>query len=145
MKALSSETKVINVRGKAYEFRQEAQKFVNDALIKQIAHTPITAEVSIRVTVELIVNAPRVGSKTQREMLRALIAANGTKAWYDGPGKYLFDFSEGKFMWGNRDLYLTDGEKLTLYKKLIRGEAMDRMTKSRLLRKFGINFLEGHL
>lgn len=143
VKALSSEVKVISSRGKTYELRQEAQKFVNDALIKQIARIPVTAEVSIRVTVELVVDAPRVGSKTQREILKTMIADGNGNAWYNAKGKYLFEFHSDKFMWGNRDLYLTAGEKLALYKRLIRDEAMDRMTISRLRKKFGKDFLEG--
>ena len=103
-------------------------------------------EYDVEVEVRLVSSThARAGKNQQADMLNYLMGESGTTAWYNGPGKYLFDFAQQKFMWGNRDLYLTIGEQFALYKKLIRDEALDRMVTARLRAKFGQDFLEGHL
>ena len=103
-------------------------------------------EYAVEVEVRLVSSTrARTGKNQQADMLNYLMGESGTTAWYNGPGKYLFDFAQQKFMWGNRDLYLTIGEQFALYKKLIRDEALDRMVTARLRAKFGQDFLEGHL
>ena len=127
------------------ELRKAVTDFAGRAAVRLRNSTPKTCDLAVRVTVDIISHSGRVGSKTQKEMLKAMLAEGNGAAWYNGPGKYLFEFQNDKFMWGNRDLYLTAGEKLALYKRLIRDEAMDRMTTSRLRKKFGKDFLEGFI
>lgn len=103
-------------------------------------------EYAVEVEVRLVSSTrARTGKNQQADMLNYLMGESGTTAWYNGPGKYLFDFAQQRFMWGNRDLYLTTGEQFALYKKLIRDEALDRMVATRLRAKFGQEFLEGHI
>lgn len=145
MKALSSETVTFCALMDDNELRKEASGFAEGAAVRLYNGAIPKDKISVRITVEIIPSSGRVGSNTQKAMLQALMAGDGARAWYNGPGKYLFDFAQQKFMWGNRDLYLTAGEQFALYKKLIRGEALDRMVTARLRAKFGQDFLEGHI
>ena len=148
VKALSSETRNISTTQHDYVMLQAARNFAAEltgSLLTRNRQFIDSGKAYIRITVEVVPSNARVGSKTQREMLKAMIAEGSGNAWYNAKGKYLFEFHNDKFMWGNRDLYLTAGEKLALYKRLIRDEAMDRMTTSRLRKKFGKDFLEGFI
>ena len=139
MKALSSR-KASFVVGDT----EEAAAFVKKAMsaFGTFNHKEYDIEVEVRLVSSTRV---RTGKDQQTEVLKCLIGESGTSAWYNGPDKYLFDFLQQKFMWGNRNLHLTAGEQFALYKKLVRDEAIDRMVISRLRAKFGSGFLEGHI
>lgn len=139
MKALSS-SKASFVIGDM----EEAATFVKKAMAAFGVFNYKEYDVEVEVRLVSSTHA-RTGKNQQADMLSYLMDESGTTAWYNGPGKYLFDFAQQKFMWGNRDLYLTIGEQFALYKKLIRDEVLDRMVTARLRAKFGQDFLKGHL
>lgn len=99
-------------------------------------------EVQVTVTV-VKKDGTRIGDRTYIRLLKSRIEENGTSAWYNGPHQYLFDFKQQKFMWGNRDLYLTPAQQYDLYGCLILGESVDRVMAATLRKTFGKEFLEG--
>lgn len=109
-----------------------------------VGENPVAYEIHVTVSV-VKKDGTRIGDRTYMRLLKTRIEENGTSAWYNGPGKYLFDFKAGKFMWGNRDLYLTAAQQYDLYGCLILGEGVDRHMVTVLRAKFGKDFLEGLL
>lgn len=97
---------------------------------------------------DIIISAsvvPRDGKrpgKTQYEdMLNNAIESTGTSTWYNGKNKYLFNFIEHKYMWGNRNLYLTAAEQYALYRYLVLNEGAQWKHIAKLRTKFGEDFL----
>ena len=115
--------------------------FINDnlALIEQE-----------NLTIRLSLMKTRSGMRQKKEeaenMLNALLREDKRKnIWKSENGVYIFDFKKRIFKWQDDELYITAGEALALFKKIVLGVNDDTWGYyfSKMKKKFSDSFLKG--
>ena len=74
----------------------------------------------------------------------SVLTSEANKKTYDKYG-YFFYFPGNRFVWNNKDIYLTAGQALFLYRWLVLGEdvlAVEKYHLNHLRKKFGKDFLK---
>lgn len=104
-----------------------------------------TLDIKIRIAICKTSKTVRTGRKDRVSTLAQLISVTGVKTW--ASGVYRFDFMKPTFLWGDKELYMTAGEVVALYQRLVRKQDTHGWAAfySHMCRKHGNGFLKGEV
>jgi hypothetical protein len=99
-------------------------------------------DVKVRVSICRSPQTIRASKSDRQSTLQQLISASGISVWH--AGLYRFDFTKGQYLAGSQELYVTAGEAVAMYQKLVRKQHSITWAAffSNLKRKHGNDFLK---
>jgi hypothetical protein len=102
-------------------------------------------DIKIRIAVCKTSKTVRAGRNERTSTLAQLVSVTGVKTW--ASGVYRFDFTKPTFLWGDKELYMTAGEVVALYQRLVRKQVVHGWAAfySHMKRKHGNGFLKGEV
>lgn len=133
---------------RSFPVSDDGLKQAIDFLSGQVAGYGQNDAREIMVTVELTNRGnKRVGALDGQSIYDFEVAASPCKLWADEATKSVFRFDDEVFIWNGRQIYLTVGEKLAMFRILAKGEYPPpgllvpvRATIRRLRARFGKEF-----